>query len=107
MEHDQAVSCIDLVRRFTATSISSEDFKLSLRLVWFSRIDLNLSQSIRPWMRLGCFGLFKGAVSIVRRTDEWSEHKSFRLDVKVCRLFGILDTKKSRMSGLFLGEVGQ
>lgn len=107
MEHDQAVSCIDLVRRFTASSISSVDFKLSLRLVWFLRVNLNLSQSIRPWMSLGGFGLFKGAQSIVRRTDEWSEHRLFRLVVKVCRLFGILDTKKSRMSDLFLGEVGQ
>lgn len=58
-------------------------------------------------MRLGCFVLFNGIVSIVNRTEEWSEQRSFKLVVKVCKLFGILDMNKSRMCGLFLGEVGQ
>lgn len=61
-EEDQAASCIDLVRRCTASSISFGDFKLILRLHRLSRDDLNFAQSIWPRMRLSCFGLVRGAV---------------------------------------------
>lgn len=56
-EEDQAESCIDLIRWLTASSISTVDFKLTFRLIWLSSNDLNLSQSIWPWIRLGLAGL--------------------------------------------------
>lgn len=87
VEHDQAVSCINLIRRFTASSILSGNFKLTIRLIWFSRVDLNCFQSIWPW--LGYFGLLRVVVLIVNKTEKWSEQRSFRLVVIVCRLFGI------------------
>lgn len=68
MEDDKAVSCIDLVRRFTASSISSENFKLSLRLVWFSRVNLNLCPSPFGleeaelfWFEAGLFWFIEGS----------------------------------------------
>ena len=68
-EQIHAVSCINFVRKLTASSISLGDFRLILRFILFSREDLKIIQSIVPWVRLGLFGLFGGIVSIVR-TDE-------------------------------------
>ena len=69
-EEDQAESCIDLVRWFTALSISSVDFNLILKLIWLSKDNLNFPQSICPRIRLGLSSLLRAAVSIVKRTDE-------------------------------------
>lgn len=57
--------------------------------------------------KMGLEGLLEAVVFIMRRTKEWSEHRSFRLVNVLCRLFGIFETNVSRMSGLFLGDVGQ
>jgi len=42
-------------------------------------------------MRHGCFGLGRGAVSIVKRMAEWSEQRSLRLVARLWKLLGILD----------------
>lgn len=75
VKDDQADSCNNLVKRLTASSKVYGSFKLTFRLVWFSRVDLNLSQSIRPSVRLGCYNWFSGVVSTVNKTEEWSEKR--------------------------------
>jgi hypothetical protein len=47
-EQDHAVSCMDFVRKLTASSISLGDFKLILRFILFLREDLKVVQSIGP-----------------------------------------------------------
>ena len=65
--------------KLTASSISLGDFRFMLRFILFSREDLKVTQSIVPWVKVCLFGLFGGIVSIVRRTDEWSEQRSSKL----------------------------
>jgi len=62
---------------------------------------MNFSQFIWPWVRLLCFGLLRGTVSIVKRIAKWSEKRSLGLVVEQYRLLGILDNNMSRVSGLF------
>jgi len=107
VEEDHAACWIDVVRVWTASSMSWGDFSFVLRSIRLTSWVLKASQSIRPWVRLGLFGFLEAAVSIVRRTAEWSEHRSLRLVNVLWRLFGIFVTNISRMSGLFLRDAGQ
>ena len=47
-EQDHAVSCMDFVRKLTASSISLGDFRLMFRFILFSREDLKVIQSMVP-----------------------------------------------------------
>jgi hypothetical protein len=69
-----------------ALSISLGEFRLVLRFILFSREDLKVFQSIRPWVRDVFCGLFERIESIFRRTAEWSEQKSSKLVVMLCIL---------------------
>ena len=70
-------------------------------------IDWNFSQLIIPLNSEGFVGLFRGEVSKVRSTREWSEWGFVRLFMIVLKRFGILETNMSRISGRFRGDVGQ
>jgi len=73
----------------------------------FVSIDWNFSQLTIPLINDGFINLFRGEVSRLRNTGEWSERGFVRLSMIVLNRFGILLTNMSRMSGRFRGDVGQ
>lgn len=104
---DQAADCISFVRLFTARSISAGVLSFTLRRICWSTRLWNLNLSVYELNNLGYSCLVSGEALTVNITEEWSELGSRRFSVLQYRLFGILATKMSKISGFLWMEVGQ
>lgn len=69
--------------------------------------DLNLDQLMGPGVSVGFGGFVMGSVCRWRSRGEWSEDRSSRALTDVGTLPKPAETKKSRMSGILRGSVGQ
>ena len=103
----QVADWINSVKVLITSSISYSVFKRIFRLMLFINVNLNFSQCIMPLAKVDLIGFWGGSVFKIRRTGIWSEVGFERFFICMWNLLDIFMTNMSKISGHFLGEIGQ